>query len=119
VLIEAPHRTDKGCTVVVARETGPLKWVCWVVADGCAFWGAYGMKAALHAFTDRTGEQLTSDEVEAAYEEYLLCERGLCEHYTCTEGQALAEWEHQNRDAIEHGESDLANIMRAEADDHE
>lgn len=26
-------------------------------------------------------------------EEVALCDAGLCDHYTCTEGQSLAEWE--------------------------
>lgn len=29
--------------------------------------------------------------------EDLCCQHGTCDHYTCTEGQALAEWEANNR----------------------
>ena len=28
--------------------------------------------------------------------EDLSCQHGTCDHYTCTEGQALAEWEYNN-----------------------
>ena len=44
------------CTVVIAKERGPLGVVCWCVDDqGNAFWGAYGLDSALAAFEDRTG----------------------------------------------------------------
>lgn len=55
VFREAPHRSMKDAVVVMARETGPLKVVCWVVdREGYAFWGAYGKDSADRAWQDRT-----------------------------------------------------------------
>lgn len=55
VIRQAPHGTMEGATVVLARENGPLKVVCWVVdAEGYAFWGAYGKESAERAWNDRT-----------------------------------------------------------------
>lgn len=38
-----------------------------------------------------------SQEAFVASEEAEWCAAGLCDHYTCTEGQALMEWEHGRR----------------------
>lgn len=65
VLRQAPHHTMDGAVVVIAREDGPLKVVCWVVdAEGHAFWGAYGWKSAVEVFEQRTQSVWDRDEVQ-------------------------------------------------------
>ncbi len=72
VLRQAPHHTMEDATVVIAREDGPLKVVCWVVdAEGNASWGAYGWESALFVFRQRTKPIWEHNDVQFAR---LLCE---------------------------------------------
>ncbi len=85
VLREAPHRAMEDTMVVIARENGPLKVVCWVVdAEGNAFWGAYGKEAAESAWRDRVKVQRYNVVVTVPY--MLLVEAGSEEE---AEGLAL------------------------------
>ena len=53
-------------------------------------------RAALIA---RTCTLLDQNDTKALWEklETLTCAHGTCDHYTCTEGAALVEWEHYER----------------------